>query len=31
MYANLEQRVDKWAETERRFVVRADSGLLKSV
>jgi uncharacterized protein len=31
MYANLEARGDAWAETERRFVVRADAGLLKSV
>jgi uncharacterized protein len=31
MYAHLEQRGAQWAETERRFVVRAESGLLKSV
>ncbi len=31
MYANLEARDEAWAETERRFVVRADAGLLKSV
>jgi uncharacterized protein len=31
MYANLERRGEAWAETERRFVVRADAGLLKSV
>jgi hypothetical protein len=31
MYANLAQRDVDWEETERRFVVRAESGLLKSV
>jgi uncharacterized protein len=31
MYACLEPRGEAWAETERRFVVRADAGLLKSV
>jgi hypothetical protein len=31
MYANLNQRGDTWAETERRFVVRADAGLLKAL
>ncbi|MGL5001758.1 MAG: DUF1853 family protein, partial [Casimicrobium sp.] len=31
MYANLEAQGEAWMETERRFVVRADAGLLKSV
>ena len=31
MYACLEKRGDEWQESERRFVVRADAGLLKSV
>lgn len=31
MYAYLQARANAWAETERRFVVRADSGLLRSV
>lgn len=30
MYARLVQRGEQWTETERRFVVRAESGLLKS-
>ena len=30
MYARLIQRSAQWAETERRFVVRAESGLLKA-
>jgi hypothetical protein len=31
MYARLVERGALWAETERRFVVRAESGLLKAV
>ena len=31
MFARLESSGDAWQETERRFVVRADAGLLKSV
>jgi uncharacterized protein len=31
MYANLAVRSETWVETERRFVVRADAGLLKAV
>lgn len=31
MYACLEKQGDQWRESERRFVVRADAGLLKSV
>ena len=31
MYARLVQRGEQWVETERRFVVRAESGLLKAV
>ncbi|MBC7710959.1 MAG: DUF1853 family protein [Rhizobacter sp.] len=31
MYAHLVQHGDQWTETERRFVVRAESGLLKAV
>jgi len=31
MYACLEKQGDEWQESERRFVVRADAGLLKSV
>ncbi len=31
MYARLEQRGDQWTETDRRFVVRAESGLLKAI
>ena len=31
MYAALEKQGNGWQETERRFVVRADAGLLKSV
>jgi hypothetical protein len=31
MYANLEPRSGAWMETERRFVVRADAGLLKAL
>ena len=31
MYARLEASGDEWQEIERRFVVRADAGLLKSV
>lgn len=31
MFARLAQRDSHWAETERRFVVRAEAGLLKSV
>ena len=30
MYAHLVQHGDQWTETERRFVVRAESGLLKA-
>ncbi len=31
MYAHLRERNGAWAETERRFVVRADAGLLKAL
>ncbi len=31
MFACIEQRGEHWFETERRFVVRADSGLLKAL
>ena len=31
MYAGLQKQGGEWQETERRFVVRADAGLLKSV
>lgn len=31
LFAHLEQRASEWIETERRFVVRAEAGLLKSV